>query len=139
MSVIPKFPSSDQGQITDKFKEHELRLSIMESKLKEFDTRFLQNDNNIEDLHQNIRQQDERQFACEKRINAVDDRVQNNTESIMQMNKVDKKEKKPKGGYARRQSEDRAGEDSEGANYGQGSTKKKKRRGGINASQSPGQ
>jgi len=41
MSVIPKFPSSDQAQITDKFKEHELRLSIMESKLKEFDTKFL--------------------------------------------------------------------------------------------------
>jgi len=32
----------------------------MESKLKEFDTKFLQNDNTIEDLHSNIRQQDER-------------------------------------------------------------------------------
>jgi hypothetical protein len=69
----------------------------MESKLKEFDTKFLQNDGNIEDLHSTIREQDERQFASEKRINAIDDRVQTNTESIMQMNKVDKKEKKPKG------------------------------------------
>lgn len=41
MSVLPKFPSSDLGQVQDKFKEHELRLSLMESKLKEFDTKFL--------------------------------------------------------------------------------------------------
>jgi hypothetical protein len=73
----------------------------MESKLKEFDTKFLQNDNNIENLHSTIREQDERQFACEKRINAVDDKCQTNTESIMQINKVDKKEKKNKL-YARR-------------------------------------
>jgi hypothetical protein len=78
----------------------------MESKLKEFDTKFLQNDGNIEDLHSTIREQDERQFASEKRINAIDDRVQTNTESIMQMNKVDKKEKKPKSFGRRQLSED---------------------------------
>ena len=112
----------------------------MESKLKEFDTKFLQNDGNIEDLHSTIREQDERQFASEKRINAIDDRVQTNTESIMQMNKVDKKEKKPKGFGRRQLSEDGQpdeGAQSDGANFYAGS-KKKKRRGGSNGSGSPG-
>lgn len=45
MKVMPKLPGSDQTQIQEKFKEHELRLSVMEAHLKDFDTKFLQKDN----------------------------------------------------------------------------------------------
>jgi hypothetical protein len=58
----------------------------------------------------------------------------------MQMNKVDKKDKKPKG-FGRRQSDTRDAEEgalSDGANQFGGSMKKK-RRGGSNGSVSPGQ
>jgi len=59
----------------------------------------------------------------------------------MQMNKVDKKEKKPKGFGRRQLSEDGQpdeGAKSDGANFYAGSKKKNKLRGGSNGSGSPG-
>ena len=67
-------------------------------------------------------------------MNAIDDRVNNNTESIMQMNKVDKKEKKPKGFGKNLSDRGEEGAQSDGAT----GVKKKKRRGGSNRSVSPG-
>jgi hypothetical protein len=48
---MPKYPSQDHAQVLEKFKEHELRLSVMETKLKEIDTKFLQQDNSISNLN----------------------------------------------------------------------------------------
>ena len=75
IKVIPKYPSQDHAQILEKFKEHELRLSVMETKLKDIDTRFLQQDNSIQNLNTVIQEQDERQFTAEKRINGLDDKI----------------------------------------------------------------
>ena len=79
IKVIPKYPSQDHAQILEKFKEHELRLSVMETKLKDIDTRFLQQDNSIQNLNTVIQEQDERQFTAEKRINGLDDKINSAT------------------------------------------------------------
>lgn len=51
----------------------------METKLKDIDTRFLQQDNSIQNLNAVIQEQDERQFTAEKRINGLDDKINSAT------------------------------------------------------------
>jgi hypothetical protein len=52
---------------------------MMETKLKEIDTKFLQQDNQIANLNSVIQEQDERQFTAERRINGLDDKIVNAT------------------------------------------------------------
>lgn len=75
MQVLPKYPGADTAQVQEKFKELDWRMSQVEGKARDMEGKSNQHENRLGQQEGLIREQDQRQFLGETRLNQLESKL----------------------------------------------------------------